>query len=588
MKNPYALSNFAQLRKGGFFYADKTPFLTYLEDSDTGRYVIFLRPRRFGKSLLISLMEHYYDLAQAPAFDALFSGLAVHRTPTPLANRFLVLRLDFSVVDVQSGKEALSATFLTAIRASVGAFLRKYEKYVPAYIGLLARLDRVHEPNSVMIELFAATQDSGHEIYLLVDEYDNFLNELISARNISLYYELVQGGGFVRSFYKTLKAATATGVVSRLFITGVSPMTLDDLSSGFNIGRNQTLKAQINALCGFTQAEVEQAVDLFLHETPHLAQRDPLLVDLRRFYNGYLFSEDASERIYNPDMVLYFLQELRQKRGYPKELLDPNVRTDYGKLVQLARPPEGKADWHRELMDTLLIEGRVRSPLVEQFGARRLYEHHHLTSLMCFMGLLTIGPSIDGESTMEVPNQVVRTLHWEELALLLREQAGVHIETLDLQGAVSRMAYHGEIDPFLELLRDGVLKVLSNRDLMKFDEKHLKMIMLTYLSMSPIFRPLSEKEFAQGYGDLFLALDRRFPDARYAYLIELKHLRSGADEDEIAKARAEAEAQLGRYLIDDGLLPALTGGRTLKAVAVIFCGASAYHCFDVRTVLPSA
>jgi hypothetical protein len=218
-------------------------------------------------------------------------------------------------------------------------------------------------------------------------------------------------------------------------------------------------------------------------------------------------------------------------------------------------------------MDSLLIEGRVRSPLVERFGARRLYERHHLTSLMCFMGLLTIGPSIEGETTMEVPNQVVRGLHWEELALLLREQAGVHIETLDLQAAVSRMAYHGEIDPFLALLRDGVLKVLSNRDLMKFDEKHLKMVMLTYLSMSPIFRPLSEKEFAQGYGDLFLALDQRFPDARYAYLIELKHLHGAAGDEEITAARDEAEAQLQRYLADQGLLPALTGGRALKALA---------------------
>jgi hypothetical protein len=281
-------------------------------------------------------------------------------------------------------------------------------------------------------------------------------------------------------------------------------------------------------------------------------------------------------------MVLYYLQRLQKQGRPPGDLLDKNVRTDYGKLRRLVQQPGGTEDWQRDIIEKVLSDGRIASPIVDRFGVRRLYEPVHLVSLLFYMGLLTIRGVEESKLYLEVPNQVMRQMHWEELTQILREQAGAVIDISDLQEAVTRMAYHGDIAPFLNLIQQRVLQVLSNRDLMKFDEKHLKMVLLSYLSLSPVYRALSEKEVAQGYSDLLLALDGRFPDAKYAYLLELKHVKSGATEDQIEAARAEAEAQLARYLADRGILPALLGQRQIKAAAIVFIGAREHRVWSVR------
>ena len=586
MNIPYGMANFADLRREGYFYADKTPFISVLEHANTARYLLLLRPRRAGKSLLLNMLADYYDRARAGSFDELFAGLSVHQHPTPLRGRYLVLQMDFSTVDTGSGPELLEASFVDSVRAQVRDFLRRYQDVFPAYRALLDRLEGYKSATSLMLDLFSADIPPDQKFYVLIDEYDSFATELLARRRADLYHDVIGGAGFVRTFYKALKLAAGKGTVARLLATGVSPVMLDDLSSGFNILTQITLSHRYNAICGFTRAEVEQAVDELLEETPGLAQRDRLVADLIGAYNGYLFSERARERLCNPDMVLYFLQQLRDTGAYPQDLLDKNVRTDYGKLRQVASPPGGAEAWHQRLIETILTEGGLASPIVDRFGARHLYEPAHLTSLLYYMGLLTIGGARDGQLWLEVPNLVMRRMHWEEVTVVLREQTGIVVDTGDLAAAVSRMAYHGELQPFLDLIQQRVLQVLSNRDLMKFDEKHLKMILLSYLSLSPIYRPLSEKEMAQGYSDLLLALDRRFPDARFAYLLELKHVRSGASEEEIAAASAEGAEQINRYLGDSGLLPALMGERGIHAAVVVFIGARGHRLHPVRTLPP--
>ncbi len=188
------------------------------------------------------------------------------------------------------------------------------------------------------------------------------------------------------------------------------------------------------------------------------------------------------------------------------------------------------------------------------------------------MGLVTIEGYIEGQLTFRIPNHVIRMLHCEELAVILRSRGGAAVDTWQLQNAVSKMAYHGDLEPFFGLVQRNVLEVLSNRDLIRFDEKAVKVILLTYLSLSPIYRPISELELSQGYADLFLALDRRYPDAKYAFLLELKSLKAGASPEEVETKRLEAVGQLERYLADPRVLELVKGYRTLRAVSVVVVG----------------
>jgi len=579
---PYGVSNFAEVRATRAFYADKTHFIPGLESGELGNhYLVLLRPRRAGKSLLISMLEHYYDLAQAVHAEALFEGLYIHANPTPERNFYLVLSLDFSPVQTGMGAALFQETFFNVVKARVWELLDHYQHLSSRFRELRDDLDSFHDASSLMAMVGTAVQRTGHKLYLLIDEYDAFANDLLSRGNLDLYKEAVDDTGFVRAFYRAIKEGTKSGAIGRVFITGVLPMMLDDMASGFNISSQITLVPQFNALCGLTRAEVELAVDQFLALTP-IRPRDTLLEELERYYNGYRFVKHATERLFNPDMVLYYLMELRRHGTPPEQILDINVRVDYSKLRFVASPPGGVQSWHEEHVSALLTEGRLVGNLLDRFGIETLYDRKYFVSLLFFMGLITIEGPMEGQLSFRIPNTVIRTLHWEALASMLRERSAIQVDSELLSHAVSRMAYRGELDPFCDLLLHDVLKRLSNRDLRYFSEKGVKLIWMTYLSMSPIFRPISELEFQQGYGDIFLGLDRRFPDAKYTWLIELKYVKSGAKSETVKRAREDAAAQLERYLADPVLLPLLKGDRVLKAAIVIVQGARAVHREIVR------
>jgi hypothetical protein len=579
MKIPYGISDFGQIRTEGFFYADKTPFLPVLEAGY--RYVVFLRPRRFGKSTLLSMLENYYDLGRRGRFDQLFGGLWVHEHPTSERNRYLVLSLDFSRVATDAGPDVLRRSFVEAVRGRVGTFLLRYRDLVPALDDLYAKLDRFEDAEALIGRVLDTVAATPHRIYLLIDEYDHFANRLLSSGDEDAYETIVKKTGFVRTFYATLKSGTTSGAVARMFVTGVSPLMLDDLSSGFNIATHASLDIGLNTLAGFTRAEAERAVDEFLAARPELAaipqldDRGVLLDVLEEHYNGYRFSPKASERVFNSDMVLYFLSQIDRSRGYPENMLDQNVRTEYGHLQRIGTLTGAGISERRALLQTILGEGHLRSDLIEQFGVRSLASHKAFVSLLYFLGMLTLGtePRDVLGYDLVIPNRVIRELQWEHLALLLRDDAGVQINVDDLQVALGAMAVEGDIAPFLELFHTQVLQAFSNRDARGLDEKTIKLLLMTYASLGRAFYPLSEKEFAQGYGDLFLGASRDVAGARFSWLLELKYLKAGAKTAQVEAAFAEAEAQVRRYAADEALLPVLLGERELKAGMMVFVGA---------------
>jgi hypothetical protein len=445
---------------------------------------------------------------------------------------------------------------------------------LPGFSELKERITAFPDAAIMIQAVLAASKRTGRSVYLLIDEYDSVANDLLARGHVSTYDELFLSTGFIRTFYKALKAGAQAGAIARVFITGITPVPLDDMASAFNIMTQISHEPTFNDICGFTRSEVEDAVDVLLTERPSLGTRDVLLADLERYYNGYRFSENASARIFNSDMVLYYLRQLSVRGRPPRNMLDDNVRTDYTKLRAISSPPGGSQDWHLSFISDLLTRGEVVGELAERFSRRTMYNQSHLVSLLYHMGMLTIGGVVLNQYRFTVPNAVIRLMHWEELGLLFEQQSGAVIDISAMERAVIGLAIHGELETFLELIRDEVLEKLSNRDLIRFDEKHLKLILLTYLTFSPIYRPLSEVEFNHGYADLFLALDHRYPDAQVSWLLELKHLKAGASEEAVAKARQEARAQIDTYLTDPGTLQALMGDRAIHAATVLLVGST--------------
>ena len=293
-------------------------------------------------------------------------------------------------------------------------------------------------------------------------------------------------------------------------------------------------------MTGFTRTEVEGAIDLFLASHPKLAElaevgdRDRLLAVLEQYYNGYRFSPSAVDRVFNSDMVLYFLSELHRADAYPADMLDVNVRTDYQRLLHIGVQSGAEAEQRRDLLETIAADGGIQSRIVRQFGVQGLASREQFLSFLYYLGMLTLGASPPSVSSagpgyhLEIPNRVIRDLQWEHLAILLADQGKIRIDTRDLDEPLRAMATGGDIAPFLALFHTRVVKALGIKDLRRFDEKSLKLMLLAFISLTGLFYPLSEKEFAQGYCDLFLGVSPLYPAAKFAWLLELKYLPSGA------------------------------------------------------------
>lgn len=575
----YGNADFADIRRSKAFYVDKTPFLPLLEHPTFGgKHLLFLRPRRFGKSSLLSLMKHYYDASLANEYDELFSGLWIHEHPTPEKSRYLVLHLNFSTVTVSRDEHEVRANFVTCVRNRLRTFVERYRTRIPALESFNQRMDSEVDPAALMdnfVNIIASTQD---KLYVLIDEYDTFANALLSADQRDLYDRITDKIGFVRAFYRALKAGADSSVVGRVFITGGTPILIDDLMTGFNIVTNISNKPRFNALAGFTRTDVERAVDEVFGEMPDLSakigDRSALLETLERFYDGYRFAGRATERMFNSTLVIYCLRELADSGEYPKNMLDPNARTDYQKLHALWASAGPAAEERREVLEQILAEGQVTSPLVDRFGIRTTTTTGQFVSLMYYTGMLTLAAEepMGDFYTFVPPNRVIRELSWEHYTRLLEDLHSIPLIGQPTGLALLAMAIDGDMEPFLEQLRKKILPVLSVRDLRKHDEKAMKMLLIGTLVTSNLFYVLSEKEFAQGFHDLFITPMPSIHKAKVAWMFELKYVVTDADDATKNAAIKQAEAQLQRYSSDPHLVPMLTRGLGLKAATLLFVG----------------
>ena len=564
-KIPYGMSNFRAMREEGYLYVDKTMYIEKIENLNS-KYLFFIRPRRFGKSLFLSTLENYYDINNEKDFEKLFGDLYIGKKPTRLKNSYMILKLNFSGLNTDN-KDQLKESFLLSVKNSINALLNRYEGILENTEGIRKKIDQITDINAVIMTIINEVKKVGKKIYLIIDEYDHFANDIIAMGNNESYKEIVRASGFVRDFYETLKIGTET-VIDRIFITGISPIMLDDLTSGFNIALNVTMDLSLNEMLGFTEEEVVKVLEEVGIEEK---EREKSLEELKELYDGYLFSAEAEKRIYNPDMVLYYLDSIVRYKKPPRNLIDDNVKTDYGRLNRLTMNEENKV-----LLERIIKEEGIVAEIVTKFSFDRMYDEEYFVSLLFYMGLLTIERQEKTRLFLKIPNYIIKTIMWEYIETNLKKEYKINLDLNELRKTIEEMAYEGRIKPYIEYISQNVLKVLSNRDIIKFDEKYIKVILITYLVNSKAYRPISERETEGGYIDIYLERDIRIPDVKYEWLIELKYIKK-SEKDKVDKIREEGIRQLKRYRESRGLQER----KDVKQALLIFIGKDEYQVIEV-------
>lgn len=522
MQIPYGLADFYSLRKEGQLYVDRTQYIPIVEA--LGRQLLFLRPRRFGKSLWLSTMANYYDFRNATEHADLFAGLAMER-PTPLAHSYFVLHWDFSIIDPNSPFGEGSR--VQRIGAEIHRYLNNTVKtFVSDFRDHLAQpVDLESDAFSTLENLLAAIRQTPYRLYLLIDEYDNFANEVLAADS-DAYEELVTTDGPFKRLFKWVKAAMAGKGIDRLFITGVSPLVLSDITSGMNVTESITLYRELNALCGFTEEEVEDLLQE-LH-----AERDKppwsvaeTLDMLCTWYNGYRFSANATEAVYNPTLVLYFLKHLQRTDNYPERILDANLSADEGKLGYLAHATAGQ-----DAVINLIREERPLAirQLLDSFTLRSLMQRSSqdasfLGSYLFYFGMLTLSP---GETTpppheLVIPNKAVQGLYMERLREMLMP-LGTSRTLAD--NTVFTFFGDGQLEPLLDFIEKDLFPTFSNRDATWANELTIKTIFLTLLWNEATYITHSEPELEHRYADLCLLRRPDVTDTVPDLLFEFKRL----------------------------------------------------------------
>ena len=542
---PYGRADFRGIRLDGSLYVDKTAFLRPLEEHN---YVLFIRPRRFGKTCWLTLLECYYGRHGRDEFEAVFGGTDIGASPTEERGRYLVLRFNLSGMDTTP--ERLEERFEECCDIDLYRSLSLNEDIFDA--GTVRDILSLSSINAKLRKVFVLASQRGVPVYMLIDEYDNLANAVLARHGEDAYHALTHDDGFYRSFFATLKTGTDTGALERLFVTGVSPLAMDDVTSGFNIGRNLSLSQELNAMLGFTEDEVRRVLHIY-HDAGAISEHpDDALATMRQWYNGYRFATKAREDVYNTDMVLYYLAESIDTAGPPEEMIDDNVRVDYGKLRHLLTVGND-LNGNFDLLRMAMTDGRAACRVRRSFPQRELDDRENFLSLLHYFGLLSIRPDAPGEPELMVPNQTARHLLHAFLRDAYRDVGAFTVFLHDLERLLRRMSQHGEWQQVLDFLAQAIEAQSSVRDYLR-EEKMVQAFLAAHLGATDHFLFSTEREFGKGFVDFCLEpFVARHPRARHGYLIELKYVKRKDDVAKLDAALAEATAQLERYLTDDYL-----------------------------------
>jgi len=528
----YGNSNFRKVKiNNDYFYIDKTKFIETLENISED-FVIFLRPRRFGKSLFLSSLQYYYDENSKDEFDAIFHDTYIGKNPTPLKNSYRILFFEFSGINTDAGVDKIYESFANKIRNSCISYLATYNYPIEDS----DKLQDIIIPASIIDRFLKIVQNDS--IYLLIDEYDQFANAIL-AHSMEEFLKIIGKGGFVRSFYEVLKGATQTGTVQKMFITGVTPITLDSLSSGFNIVSNISQDKEFNSMAGFTQDEVDYSLEESIFKRCDI-DKDELLSKVKTWYNGYLFNSKANKRVYNSTLVNYFISKYDYDDcSMPTKMLDVNVASDYKAIMKLFNI--GDSERNYKILAELIEKNSIIGEIKDRYDLNQEFSRDDFITLIYSMGFITIkNDTFGGEFEFEIPNYVIKMLYFNYFAIELKNRNNLIINT-DIKTLIRNLAL-GDTKPFQNQLSE-VIKIMSNRDHQGFDEKYFQVISLALLSFAEFYFIDSQPEKNRKYPDILLiGRDERVPNN---YLFELKWMKSKDNYDAIKK---DGITQVEEYL----------------------------------------
>ena len=525
-KLPYGISDYERLIENDYYYVDKTKYIEKLENLPEP-YIMFLRPRKFGKTLFTSTLENYYDLKKIDKFDKLYGDTYIGKYPTKLKNKYHILKFNFSGIDTSSDKTTIKG-FKNEVSSSIKLFIDKYR--LDFYI------NQEDEAENILDNLIKAfnIQKEGEKIYVIIDEYDHFANELLGF-NTSQFKNLVSKNGKVRKWYEILKKGTET-VIDRIFITGVAPITLDSLTSGFNIASDKTQNAKFNEMIGFTKEElISMMNDLQISQE----EQNKMLPIMKENYDGYKFALDAEEKIYNSNMCLYFLNNYIEQEKLPIQLIDMNIASDYSKLGKMLDLCKGE-EREKVIEKTVSGEGIVEE-ITGKFNPAIEFTEKDLISMLYYLGYLTIEDEVVGYPKLSIPNRVMKEIYSEYFLKILKQ--GVDIEE-NYSEIAREIALEGKINKIIELM-NKYLKNLSNRDYIKFDEKYVKLIFYCIAMNLKIYRLKSEMEVQRKYPDILL-IPKDESKGYKAVMIEFKYLKN-EEANKLKEKQNEAREQIEEY-----------------------------------------
>lgn len=571
---PYGMMNFEDIRLDNYYYVDKTSFIPLIEQSD--RFFFFIRPRRFGKSLTLNMLQHYYDVRTKDKFDSLFGDLYIGKHPTKDRNSYLVIKLNFSGItgELHNYRKSLDEH----CRIVFDYFCDVYADYLPE--GIKEKMAEKDGAVSQFEYLFTECARVNQKIYLFIDEYDHFTNTILSdVDSLNRYTDETHKEGYLRAFFNKIKSGTDSSI-KRCFITGVSPVTMDDLTSGFNIGTNYSLSPRFNEMMGFTEDEVRKMLTYY-STTSHFSHTVDELIELMKpWYDNYCFAQESYGRttMYNSNMVLYFVKNYIRYGEIPKDMIEDNIRIDYEKLRMLIRKDKEFAH-DASIIQTLVSQGYITGELKKGFPAASIIDPDNFVSLLYYFGMLTISGTHEGKCKLTIPNQVVREQLYTYL-LNTYNDANLSFSSYEKNELSSALAYRGTWKTYFDYIADCLKRYASQRDKQK-GESFVHGFTLAMTAQNRFYRPISEADTQEGYADIFLSpLLDIYPDMKHSYVIELKYAKYKDPENRVEELRLEGIAQTNRYADTDTVKNAI-GTTQLHKIVVVYKGMEMRVCEEV-------
>lgn len=564
---PYGINDFEAVIEQNQYYVDKTMYLPLLENQPSN--IIFIRPRRFGKSIFLSMLHAYYDCSKKEKFQTLFGDLWVGKHPTPLQGKYQVLHLDFSYVGGSIDK--LEENFDMYLRVKLDGFMRIYQdSYLEDFKEKFFKSDSATEKLALLQD---ETATKSIPLYLIIDEYDNFTNTVLNEQGEKVYWAITHADGFYRDVFKKFK-----GMFERIFITGVSPVTLDDVTSGFNIGWHISTKPEFNQMLGFSLEEVRKMFAYYkeVGGIPATSDIEVMIDEMKPWYDNYCFSEDAlknQSKVFNCDMVIYYLRNYMDRGEAPKQMIDPNTMTDYNKMKKLLQLDKLDGD-RKGIIRTIAETGQIVTSLENTFPASRLTNPQTFTSLLFYYGMLTIKDTFGDMLILGIPNNNVRKQYYGYLLEQYQEEKFVDLTQMKI--LFTYMALEGKWRDALEAMAKAYEDVSSVRDGIE-SERNLQGFFMAYLNLNNYYYTAPELELNHGYCDFFLLPNLTHYSTKHSYILELKVLpkkdyEAKPENGKLSKAEVqwqEAEEQIKRYAMAPRV-EALRQGTTLHKIIMQF------------------